>query len=278
MSTNNSLISAVGFLILATGSGAAYTGYNYLQGVAQDTFMLKHAYSLQNSIAQAVYLTERAASDSTYVPELEALEAAAEKAISDLRAGDPVRGIPPAPPAVQANVSALQSVWSEVAQSLAQIISRRGVTDQYSRNLADAGRAADLFVIGGDRAGTGDDAMAALDDEVGIGADQRRLAGREGDQHVVIVFRHLRFVVEEAGADDRLGLFGGHANDVEVVQQVEVAVGAEEEDLLRPGGDQRAGDVARGDNLIIGRVGNADHPQLVDDVLRTARRIGDENH
>ncbi|WP_312924606.1 methyl-accepting chemotaxis protein [Stutzerimonas nitrititolerans] len=143
MSTNNSLISAVGFLILATGSGAAYTGYNYLQGVAQDTFMLKHAYSLQNSIAQAVYLTERAASDSTYVPELEALEAAAEKAISDLRAGDPVRGIPPAPPAVQANVSALQSVWSEVVQSLAQIISRRGVTDQYSRNLADAGRAAE---------------------------------------------------------------------------------------------------------------------------------------
>jgi len=142
MSTNNSLITVTALLLLGTGAVAGYTGYNHLQSLAQDTFMLKQVYGLQSSISQAVYLTERAASDSAYAPELEALEAAVERALASLQNGDPVRGIPPAPPAVQANLGALRTIWDEIGPDLSQIISRRGTTDQYTRNLSDAAKVA----------------------------------------------------------------------------------------------------------------------------------------
>ena len=107
--------------------------------------------------------------------------------------------------------------------------------------------------------------MAALDDQIRIGADQRHLAGDEVGEHVAVVFRRLDLVVEEAGADDTFSLFPGHDLDIQTVEKRQVTFGAEQVYLLRTGGDQGAGDIAGGDNAVIGRVGNADGAQLRDD-------------
>ncbi|MNR64091.1 hypothetical protein D3C85_1866120 [compost metagenome] len=61
--------------------------------------------------------------------------------------------------------------------------------------------------------------MTALDDQVGIGADQWHGALLEGLEHVVVIFRRLRLVIEEAGADDGVRLGGRHDLHVNPVQQ-----------------------------------------------------------
>lgn len=119
--------------------------------------------------------------------------------------------------------------------------------------------------------------MAALDNEVGIGADHRHVAGFEIEKHIGVILRLLRLVVEKAGADQRLRFARRPALDADAFEQRLVALGAEQKDGLRPFGDQTARDVARGDDPVIGAVGNADLAQLLDHLPGKARRIGNED-
>lgn len=167
MSTNNSLFNFAVLLALGTGAASGVTGYNYLQHQAQESFLLKQSYALQSNISQAIYLTERAAADSTYAAEIESLEVTIDRLLDSMQNGDPVRGISPAPSNVQANLSTLRAVWEELAPSFSQIISRRGSTDLYSRNLAEAAKAGE---------GTLSSAKAALSHLDGSGSElQKRL-------------------------------------------------------------------------------------------------------
>lgn len=119
--------------------------------------------------------------------------------------------------------------------------------------------------------------MAALDDEIGIGANHRHIARLEIQKHVGIILRLLGFVVEEAGADERLRFAGRAALDADAFEKRLVALGAEQKHGLRSLGDQPAGDIARGNDPVIGAVGNADMAQLLDHLPGKARRIGDEH-
>ncbi len=86
--------------------------------------------------------------------------------------------------------------------------------------------------------------MAALDDEIGIGADHRHVACSELQKHIGVILRLLRLVVVKAGADERLRFARGLMLDVEAVEERGVALGTEQKDRLRPFGDQTARDVA----------------------------------
>ncbi|MBM5458932.1 methyl-accepting chemotaxis protein [Pseudomonas sp. P66] len=142
MSNNSSLVSIATVLVLITGGAAAYTGYQHLKDNAQQEFLLKASYQAHTNAMQAIYLAERVATDSSYSTDMDQLESAVERAFSALRNGDPVRGIEPAPPVVQANLKTLERVWEEISPSISKLISQRNVTDQYSRSLADTQRVA----------------------------------------------------------------------------------------------------------------------------------------
>lgn len=142
MSNNSSIVSLATILVLLSGGAAGYTGYQFLKNNTQQGFLLKASYQAQTSAMQAIYLAERAATDSRYNSDMDYLENTVEKAFAALRNGDPVRGIEPAPPVVLANLESLQKVWTEISPSISQIVSQRTVTDQYSRTLADTQRTA----------------------------------------------------------------------------------------------------------------------------------------
>ena len=95
----------------------------------------------------------------------------------------------------------------------------------------DAGFAAEFHRLG-DGTGARDKAVAAFDDEVGIGADHRDIAPGKRTA-CAIVFGGFGLVVEEAGADDDLGVLGGNHSGSRAVEQRQVAFRAEEVDLLR---------------------------------------------
>lgn len=142
MSSNSSLITLTAALLLATGGGAGYAGYNFIKDRAQDDYLLKQSYIAQSSAMQTIYLSERAATDSSNISELENLEAMVERSLANIRNGDPIRGIPGAPTVVLANLDAFQKAWDDLSPAISQIISQRGVTDGYSRSLAEATKAA----------------------------------------------------------------------------------------------------------------------------------------
>ena len=76
--------------------------------------------------------------------------------------------------------------------------------------------------------------MAALDDQIGIGADEGQMAGDKLLQLGAIVLGRFLLVVAQARADDNAGLFRRDGLDAKAVEQRLVLPGADEIDLLRP--------------------------------------------
>lgn len=137
MSNNLSLLPLTAALLIASGLGASYTGYHFIKDNDQDKYLLSQVYEAQTKGLQTVYLAERAATDSTYTSEMESLDSAVEKALSAIRNGDPVQGIAPAPESVLRNLDSFQRAWDEISPSITQILSQRGVTSDFTRNLAE---------------------------------------------------------------------------------------------------------------------------------------------
>lgn len=141
MSSNTSLVSLATLLALLAAGAAGYSGYQYIRDSAQDDFVLTASYELQSAATQAVLLSERLALNAGYAPEVEVLEQNVDRALASLRNGDPVKGIPPAPTSVAANIDAVQRTWNEIVPSLSVLISRRQVRDNDGQTLVAAQRA-----------------------------------------------------------------------------------------------------------------------------------------
>ena len=76
--------------------------------------------------------------------------------------------------------------------------------------LAGVNRLAAQFLIApGERARAVDQRRAPMDDEVGIGADERQAARGYGAQPTLVILRRLDVVVEQAGAENIGGVVGG---------------------------------------------------------------------
>ncbi|MNY09876.1 hypothetical protein D3C86_1428200 [compost metagenome] len=155
---------------------------------------------------------------------------------------------------------------------------KAGFIDRCVRFAGNTDFAAKLFVICCHGAGAGNDALAALYHQIGVGADHRRLAGDEAFQHFRIVFRRFRLVIEETGADDGFRFHLADPFDIETFQQRHVPLGAEQKDFSWAFRDQAPGDVSRCDDAVIGLIRHAENAKLGDDTGGRTRRIGDEHH
>src|SRR5205814_9809281 len=85
-------------------------------------------------------------------------------------------------------------------------------------------------------------------------------------------------VVEEACAEQRSGVIDAGQIDRQPARKAEVAFWTEAIELAsRMAIDERAGDIARSYDEIIGRRGDAEPGELADDVLPRSWRIGQKN-
>lgn len=112
-------------------------------------------------------------------------------------------------------------------------LAQGGAIDRDIGFAGDARLATQLFVKLGNRTGAGDQPVTTLDDEVRVGADERDLALGKARQGRAVMLGRFGLVVIEAGADDRLGIFRGNDLRPQTLEQGQVALGADEEDLLR---------------------------------------------
>ena len=133
MSRTSPLSPIAVVVMLAASAGAGWTGYSYFKNNQADAFYLFEASELRSNTLQAIYLSERAATDSGVVDELQRLDDQIETSFSRLQNGDPVLGIAPAPQALRAQISALRESWDGVSQLLGKIIGSKGSTETLTR-------------------------------------------------------------------------------------------------------------------------------------------------
>ena len=133
MSGTSPLSPLAAVIMIAASAGAGWSGYSYYTNNQADAFYLYEASELRSNTLQAIYLSERAATDSSVVDELQRLDEVIEASFVRLQSGDPVQGIAPAPPALRAQISALRESWNGVAQSLGKIIGSKSSTETLTR-------------------------------------------------------------------------------------------------------------------------------------------------
>ncbi len=112
--------------------------------------------------------------------------------------------------------------------------------------------AASGLVVGGERARAIDELVAALDHDIGIGADHRHAARDEAGEQPGVVGGRFPGVVVQARADHDLGHIGRRQAHVEAVEQALVALGADvQQRFALPCPDHVAGCVPGRDAAVV---------------------------
>lgn len=143
MSNSTPLVPLTAILMIAASIGAGWTGYEYNKSAKADAYYLAESSELRSAALQAIYLSERAATDSNLLSELEKLEASVEQSFGRIQNGDPINGISPAPAALQSQVSNLRGTWESISANLGKMLSSRGNTESYTRAKTETKQAID---------------------------------------------------------------------------------------------------------------------------------------
>lgn len=180
MSNNFSFVPLTAVLLIASGSAACITGYSFLNDNKADAFYTAQTYDLKAATLQSIYLADKAASDGAFAGQLADAEGQVERALMQLRNGDPVKGIPRAPEAVLRSLESLSASWDGIAPALAELIRGQAATEAFSRTAKEAkssilkviesGRAAESLLTGLNATATQREqlssALSALDADV----------------------------------------------------------------------------------------------------------------
>ena len=128
------------------------------------------------------------------------------------------------------------------------------------------------------RAGAIDQRRTTLDHDIGIAADHEQLARQHGFEPRAIVVRRLGLVVLEARADHIVGAFRWREVHVQAREDRAVALGPEMvERLSMPLLDRGAGEIARGNDGVIGLARHVQTLELAHHLFARARRIGNKD-
>ncbi|WGK63386.1 methyl-accepting chemotaxis protein (plasmid) [Halopseudomonas sp. SMJS2] len=140
MSRNNTLVPLTAALLVVSGAVAGYTGYTYVTDTKADTFYLSQLGDLRSAAMQTVFIAEKAATNSEYIPELENAESIVDQSMAKLRSGDSSLSISGLPSSAMATLNNFDSVWSEITPSLSAIISSKASTEAFTRSSQEASR------------------------------------------------------------------------------------------------------------------------------------------
>jgi methyl-accepting chemotaxis protein len=159
---NNSYVSLTAVFLVVCGSVAGWSGYQYLNGVQADSFYASETAELKSAAIQALYISGRAATDSTYTAELVALQGQVNRSIDRLRSGDGIRGIPGLPESAANALASFQETWNGITPSIDKIGGSKGNTEVFTRNVQETARSASTTLA------FAQDAQRALADHKGL--------------------------------------------------------------------------------------------------------------
>jgi methyl-accepting chemotaxis protein len=137
MSKNLLIPSCLAAMVLS-GAFAGLCAFEYTRSVSADRYYTEQANALQNSSLNAITLSMRAASDASYIGQLQQVSAAVDSSISGLRRGSASTGIPQLPPLAAGNLDKFETSWGKVLSSIQKIAASRGNNVAFERQSAEA--------------------------------------------------------------------------------------------------------------------------------------------
>lgn len=132
--------------IVATGGLAGIATYQFTSGVVADQFYSEQARTLETSTLNAVTLSMRAASDASYVSQLQQMSSHADASLSALRKGSDARGVHGLPPIGMGNLENFEAAWAKVKNSIEQIAAARGSNAGFERLATESSQYATTVI------------------------------------------------------------------------------------------------------------------------------------
>lgn len=129
-------------VMIAAGAVAGFSAYQYTTGVTADRFYNNQANALQNGALNAITLSMRAASDATYVGQLQQVASQVDASVTTLRRGSKTAGIAPLPSVSAGNLDHFDGAWDKVQAAIEQISASRGTNTAFERQAAEASQLA----------------------------------------------------------------------------------------------------------------------------------------
>jgi len=140
--SKNPLIPTCIAAMVAAGGLAGFCAFQYSTGVSADRFYSSQANSLQNSALNSITLSMRAASDASYIGQLQQVASQVDASVSTLRRGSTTAGIAPLPAVGTGNLDHFEAAWGKVREAVQQISSSRGTNTAFERQAAEASQLA----------------------------------------------------------------------------------------------------------------------------------------
>lgn len=145
MSKNLLIPSCIAAMLLAGGL-AGFCTFQYTKDVEAERFYTNEANALQASALNSITLSMRAATDASYIGELQKVSLEVDAAISGLRRGSQKEGIAPLPGAGIGNLDTFEGSWSRVQAAIQQIASSRSNNSGFERQARESSQLATALI------------------------------------------------------------------------------------------------------------------------------------
>lgn len=145
MSKNLLIPSCLAAMVL-TGGLAGFCAYQYSTGVNADRFYSAQANTLQGSSLNAITLSLKAATDASYVGQLQQVAGQVDATVATLRRGNSSAGIDPLPGVGSRSLEHFDAAWGKVLVAIQQIGNARGSNTPFERQASEASQLASNLV------------------------------------------------------------------------------------------------------------------------------------
>lgn len=132
--------------MVLTGGLAGFCAYQYSSGVNADRFYSAQANTLQGSSLNAITLSLKAATDASYVGQLQQVAGQVDATVATLRRGNSSAGIDPLPGVGSRSLEHFDAAWGKVLVAIQQIGNARGSNTAFERQASEASQLASNLV------------------------------------------------------------------------------------------------------------------------------------
>lgn len=140
--SKNLLIPACITAMVLTGGLAAFSAFQYTTASSADRFYAAQANSLQSAALNTITLSMRAATDASYVGQLQQAASQVDGAVASLRRGSTTASISPLPNIGLASLDNFDAAWTNVMAALQKISASRGSNSTFERQAAESSQTA----------------------------------------------------------------------------------------------------------------------------------------
>ncbi|MFL1449323.1 methyl-accepting chemotaxis protein [Pseudomonas tritici] len=145
MSKNFLIPSCIAAMVLSGGL-AAFSALQFTNGTSSDRYYATQASSLQGAALNTITLSMRAATDASYIGQMQQSATQVNDAIGNLRRGSSNAGVASLPNMGIVSLDSFDTAWAKVAGAVQQLAASRGNNSIFERQAAETSQIASTLI------------------------------------------------------------------------------------------------------------------------------------